>query len=104
MRISDWSSDVCSSDLIFALEALVELARILALIAARDLPAERQLARTLADARPGDMVGRTVEAAAARDSRRHHVRRVDVDLGIAEAIACADVPIADPPRQRRSGK
>src|SRR3546814_17713794 len=99
MRISDWSSDVCSSDLIlitdaaeqrdgradrhghvgariFALEALVELARILALIAARDLPAERQLARTLADARPGDMVGRTVEAAAARDSRRPHVRRV----------------------------
>src|SRR3546814_19670934 len=77
--------------------------RSVALIAARDLPAERQLARTLADARPGDMVGRTVEAAAARDSRRNHVRRVDVDLGIAEAIACADVQIADPPRERRSG-
>src|SRR3546814_13305494 len=104
MRIRDWRSDVCSSDLladldilitdaaeqrdgradrhghvgarIFALEALVELARILALIAARDLPAERQLARTLADARPGDMVGRTVEAAAARDSRRQHVRQL----------------------------
>src|SRR3546814_15603031 len=41
---------------IFALQALVELARLLPLIAARDLPAERPLARTTAHARPGHRV------------------------------------------------
>src|SRR3546814_9897591 len=69
---------------IFALEPLVERAGVLALIAAGNLPAERQGARPLADAAPGDMVGRAVEAAAARDARCRHARRVDVALGIAD--------------------
>src|SRR3546814_20261452 len=47
------------------------------------------------------MVGRAVEAAAAGDARCRHARRVDVDLGIAEAIARPDVEVADAPRKGR---
>src|SRR3546814_5263544 len=95
--MSDWSSDVCLPI------SLVELARVLALITAGHLPAERQVAGTRAEAGPGDMVGRAVE-----NILRLHIGRqdrgfVDLDLGIAEAITGAEIESADPPRERRSG-
>src|SRR3546814_11536829 len=77
--MSDWSSDVCLPI------SLVELARVLALITAGHLPAERQVAGTRAEAGPGDMVGRAVE-----NILRLHIGRqdrgfVDLDLGIARS-------------------
>src|SRR5690606_687943 len=75
-----------------------ELACILALIAARHLPAEGQLAGPLPDARPGCMVGRTVEIAPGKTARA-----VEVDLGIAKAVARAHIEAAGALRERRTG-
>src|SRR3546814_15590949 len=54
------------------------------------------------DARPGGMVGRAVENALGEAGRRR-ARRVDVGLGIAEAIAGADVEPRDAAREGRAG-
>ena len=86
---------------VFALVALVELARVLALVTARHLPAERQVARPRADAGPRDMVGRAVKNILRLRTRRKDRGLVDIDLGIAEAIARPDVEPADAAREGR---
>src|SRR3546814_16107734 len=74
MRISDWSSDVCSSDLQVGIAAGVD-------------PRERLQVH-------GDVEGQAVEAAAAAhaDAQRGDLGAVDVDARGAFAAAAFDVP------------
>src|SRR3546814_17987129 len=70
MRISDWSSDVCSSDLRLVIEVIGEpelraLARRQGLVAA-DQPPGQLLADPLQALQPGPVAGRRAAAGAAR--------------------------------------
>src|SRR3546814_16426248 len=80
MRISDWSSDVCSSDLIYPVEGLQV---------------------------HGDVEGQAMEAAAVAhaDAERGNLGAVDVDAGRAWLARALDVPFGQcRSEERRVGK
>src|SRR3546814_4817685 len=92
MRISDWSSDVCSSDLVGDEDAVVEIERLAVEVARGFADLEKLLDLGMRDVEVAG--GRAVAEAALRDregERVHHADEGDDAAGLAvEADGFAD--------------
>src|SRR3546814_15807370 len=106
MRISDWSSDVCSSDLILDVEIIeagwVELHHLHVRNAATRAPRHRDAVAGRAPWRGGELID--APRAAAREDRRAADMSMDLPRLLVERI---DAPHAARPRgseDRRVGK